>query len=65
MIGISQHDDGEVMRIAQDLSAKYGHEAVALAQSRADRASEVGDELALEIWKDVLAVMSAFKAHQF
>jgi hypothetical protein len=65
MPGISLTDDSEVVRIARDLSGKYGYEAVAYVKSRADRASEIGDELALDIWKQVLAVMNAFAAHRF
>jgi hypothetical protein len=65
MAGISPKDDSEIVRIARDLSGKYGYEAIAYVKSRADRASEVGDELALDIWKQVLAVMNAFAAHQF
>jgi len=59
------YNDGEVLRIAQDLSAKYGNDAVAFVKNRADRAREVGDELACDIWKQVLAVMNAFTAHHF
>ena len=51
------YDDGEVQRIAHELSLKYGFEAVSLAQSRAERAQEVGDEVALAIWEKVLAAM--------
>ena len=58
-------DDGEVLRIAQDLSAKYGSDAIAYVKNRADRANEVGDELARDIWKQVLAVLNAFTAHHF
>jgi hypothetical protein len=65
MADISPCDDGEVLRIAQDLSAKYGRDAFAFVKSRADRAHEIGDELAYDIWKNVLAVINAFKAHQF
>jgi len=59
------YNDGEVLRIAQDLSAKYGNDAVAFVKNRADRAREVGDDLACDIWKQVLAVMNAFTAHHF
>ena len=51
------YDDGEVQRIAHELSLKYGFEAVSLAQSRAERAQDVGDEVALAIWEKVLAAM--------
>ena len=65
MADTNLYNDGEVLRIAKDLSAKYGSDAVAFVKSRADRASEVGDELACDIWKQVLAVMNAFTAHHF
>jgi len=58
------YDDGEVQRIAHELSLKYGFEALSLAQSRAERAQEIGDELALAIWQKVLAAMGALKALQ-
>ena len=52
------YDDGEVQRIAHELSLKYGFEAMSLAQSRAERAQQIGDEIALAIWEKVLAAMS-------
>jgi len=58
-------DDAEVSRIAQDLATKYGYDAIALAQARHERAREIGDELAQEIWGKVIAAVSALKAHQF
>lgn len=58
------YDDGEVQRIAHELSLKYGFEAVSLAQSRAERAQEIGDEIALAIWEKVLAAMSPLNALQ-
>ena len=51
------YDDGEVQRIAHELSLKYGFEAMSLAQSRAERAQQIGDEIALAIWEQVLAAM--------
>lgn len=56
--------DGEILRIAQDLAAKYGTEAIGFVKDRAARAEAVGDQLAHDIWKQVLAVMNAFAAHQ-
>ncbi len=58
-------DNGEVQRIARDLSAKYGHDALGLARSRAERAIEVGDELAYGIWEKVLSAMHGLKPYQF
>jgi hypothetical protein len=51
------YDDCEVQRIAHELSLKYGFEAMSLAQSRAERAQAIGDEIALAIWGQVLAAM--------
>ena len=65
MADTNLYNDSEVLRIAQDLSAKYGNDAVAFVKNRADRAREVGDDLACDIWKQVLAVMNAFTAHHF
>jgi len=45
----------EAARIAHDLAAKYGHDAIAFIHARAARASEVGDELAYGSWQTVLA----------
>ncbi|HWI29827.1 MAG TPA: hypothetical protein VN668_22820 [Stellaceae bacterium] len=58
------YDDGEVQRIAHELSLKYGFEAMSLAQSRAERAQQIGDEIALAIWEKVLAAMSPLSALQ-
>jgi len=58
-------DESETLRIAQDLSAKYGADAVAFIEGRAARAAEVGDELAGEIWRDVLRAVAAIPAHRF
>jgi len=58
-------DNGEVLRIAEDLAAKYGVEAVAYAKGRAERAREIGDELALGIWEKVLAAITALSTHPF
>lgn len=61
----SHCDDGEVSRIAQDLATKYGYDAITLAKARAERAREIGDEVAQEIWEKVIAAVTALKAHQF
>jgi len=58
-------DDEEVSRIAQDLATKYGYDAIPLAKARHERAREIGDELAQEIWAKVIAAVTALKAHQF
>jgi len=64
-VSTNLYDDSEVQRIAHDLSVKYGYDALNLAQSRAERANEIGDELALAIWEKVLAAMNTLKVHQF
>ena len=65
MTNHTPYDDGEVSRIAQDLATKYGYDAVALAKARAERAREIGDELAHDIWESVVAAVTALKTHQF
>jgi len=47
-------EDDEAERIAEDLAAKYGEEAIEYVRGRADRAHEVGDELAWGAWQAVL-----------
>lgn len=58
-------DDGEVARIAHELATKYGYDAIAFAQARADRATAIGDELAHDIWERVLAAVSTLNAYRF
>jgi len=65
MVATSHCDDGEVSRIARDLTAKYGYDAVDFARARVERATEIGDELAQGIWEKVLTAVNAVKAHQF
>jgi hypothetical protein len=47
-------EDDEAERIAGDLAAKYGEDAISYVRARADRAQEVGDELAWNAWQAVL-----------
>lgn len=47
-------EDDEAERIAGELAAKYGHDAIEFVLSRAERAKEVGDELAYAAWQSVL-----------
>jgi hypothetical protein len=47
-------DDTEAQRIAADLAAKYGREALAFVTRRANRAAEIGDDIAFAIWNEVL-----------
>ena len=56
-------DDGEVARIARELSAKYGRDAIAFAQGRVERAAEIGDAFATDIWQKVLRSISGITPH--
>jgi hypothetical protein len=47
-------DAEEAARIAEELIEKYGNEALDFVNSRAERASEVGDDLAYAAWQNVL-----------
>jgi hypothetical protein len=47
----------DAARIARGLTEKYGTDALAHAQDRAQCAIEVGDELALEAWQSVIEAM--------
>jgi hypothetical protein len=42
-------------QIARQLIEKYGIDALAFAEDRAQRAREIGDEFALDAWRDVIA----------
>jgi hypothetical protein len=53
---MSHIDDNEVRRIAVDLAAKYGRDAIAFVISRAARAAEIGDDIAYAIWDNILHV---------
>ena len=52
-------DDDEAERIAGELTAKYGDDALEFVRSRAERAKEVGDELAYAAWQAVRGAMEA------
>ena len=54
-ICMADFDDSEAGRIAADLTGKYGSDALAYVTSRAERAVEIGDEIAQAIWRQVLA----------
>lgn len=47
-------DEEEATRIAEELTAKYGAEAIDFVLSRADRARSIGDDLAYGAWQSVL-----------
>ena len=42
-------------QIARQLTEKYGWDALPFARDRAARALEVGDQLALDAWRSVIA----------
>jgi hypothetical protein len=46
-------EDDEAERIAGELTAKYGNDALEFVRARAERAQEVGDELAYAAWEAV------------
>jgi hypothetical protein len=45
----------DAVQIARQLTEKYGIDALAFAEDRAQRAREVGDQFALDAWRDVIA----------
>jgi fumarylacetoacetate (FAA) hydrolase family protein len=55
---MSEFDDGEARRIAEDLAGKYGSDALSFITARAERAVEIGDEIAQAIWHKVLTAAS-------
>jgi len=52
-------DGREAAQVARQLTEKYGADALAFARERAWRAIEVGDELALDAWRSVIAATEA------
>jgi hypothetical protein len=48
-------DAQQAAEFARVLIEKYGADALAYAHDRAQRAVDVGDELALDAWHDVIA----------
>lgn len=52
---MSDFDDGEARRIAADLASKYGSDTLAYIAGRAQRAVEIGDEIAQAIWRKIQA----------
>jgi hypothetical protein len=52
-------DATDAARIARGLTEKYGRDALSFAEERAQRAIEVGDELALGAWRAVIAATEA------
>jgi hypothetical protein len=52
-------EDEEANRIAAELAAKYGNDALEFVRSRAERAQSVGEELAYGAWQSVLDATEA------
>lgn len=52
---MAEFDDREARRIAEDLAGKYGSDALAYITARAERAVEIGDDIAQAIWRKVLS----------
>ncbi|HEV8014770.1 MAG TPA: hypothetical protein VGP48_04525, partial [Stellaceae bacterium] len=52
---MNDFDDSDARRIAEDLAGKYGGDALDYVLARAERAVEIGDEIAQAIWRKVLA----------
>ena len=55
---MNDFDTGEAHRIAADLVAKYGTGAIDHVLARAERAVDIGDEVAQSIWRRILAATS-------
>jgi hypothetical protein len=55
---MSTFDDDEARRIAEDLTGKYGGDALDYVRGRAERAVEIGDEIAQGIWRKVMTATS-------
>ncbi len=51
----------DAAQIARSLIEKYGADALTLAQDRAQRAVDIGDELALDAWQVVIAAIRALR----
>jgi hypothetical protein len=54
----------EAERIAGELVDKYGDDALDFVRSRAERARSVGDDLAYEAWRAVMAATRALRAQR-
>lgn len=51
---MNDFDDSEARRIAEELAQKYGGDAIDYVRDRTERAMEVGDDVALSIWRKVM-----------
>ena len=52
---MNDFDTSEAQRIAEDLIGKYGAGAIDYVLARAERAVDIGDDIAQTIWRRVLA----------
>jgi hypothetical protein len=55
---MNDFDKSEARRIAEDLIGKYGVDAIDYVLARAERAVDIGDEIAQGIWRRVLSATS-------
>jgi hypothetical protein len=55
---MNDFDKNEARRIAEDLIGKYGVDAIDHVLARAERAVDIGDDIAQAIWRRVLSVTS-------
>ena len=55
---MNDFDRSEARRIAEDLIGKYGVDAIDYVLARAERAVDIGDEIAQGIWRRVLSATS-------
>lgn len=56
-------NEEEAYRIAEELAAKYGADALAFARDRAACAVEVGDDLAYDAWQSIIAAARTLLEH--
>jgi hypothetical protein len=55
---MNDFDKSEARRIAEDLIGKYGVDAIDHVLARAERAVDIGDDIAQAIWRRVLTATS-------
>ena len=55
---MNDFDTSEARRIAEDLIGKYGVDAIDHVLARAERAVEIGNDIAQAIWRRVLTATS-------
>ena len=55
---MNDFDTTEAQRIAEDMIGKYGVDAIDHVLARAERAVDIGDDIAQAIWRRVLTATS-------